>query len=433
MSSERAAAADFEQRVGEIKRTDAAAYVVDGRAAEAALVPGTVEELCQALAAANEAGLVVVPWGGGTQIGLGNLPERVDVALDLKRLDQVVAYEPDDLTASVQAGCTLAEFNRVLGEHGQMLPVDAADPERATIGGLVAAGMSGPRRFGYAPLRDLIIGITVSHADGRLAKGGGMVVKNVTGFDMMRLHHGALGSLAVIVQVNFKVLPRPRAGRTVLARYGALEPAVAAAEGVRQSQLSPTAIALLDGQAASRADLGDAAWTLVLRCEAPPSAVVRQAERIGDAVAAGATDLEVVEEEATEQVWAKVNQALAAAASEDEVAVRLGAPPSALGDLAARTESVARAHGLGLARTLDFGGGLLYLRLSGGDPIRYHGAWRHLQEMGQHATIIAAPVGVKQGIDVFGREPAGFDVMRALKAQFDPNRILNRGRFVGHL
>ncbi len=424
-----------ESRTSDVPRRDPAEYRIDGLTPSLALAPTSVDQVRDVLAASAEAGAAVVPWGGGTQIGFGNLPEACDLALDLRGLTEIVEYEPDDLTIAVQSGCTLAQLNRRLGAHGEMLPVDTADPERATIGGLVASGFSGPRRLGYGSLRDLIIGITAVLPDGLVAKAGGMVVKNVTGFDMMRLYHGSLGSLAVIVQVNFKVLPRPRAERTIVAHYSALEPAFDAAMTVRRSQLLPTAITLLDAGAAERTGIGGSAWTLVLRCEAPPVAVVRQAGRISNAISAQAIELDVLDESETERVWVSINQALAALPVEKEIRVRIGTAPSKIPVVLDGVNAVGNENGLRVSRTVDCGSGLIYARLAteGDEAETLRMAWSTLAGLGQHATLLAAPAAVKQGTDVFGPEPAGFAVMRSLKKQFDPNRVLNRGRFVGRL
>lgn len=418
-----------------VPRRDLASYRLDGLTPRLALAPDTVEQVRDVLVAANEAGVAIVPWGGGTQMGFGNLPEAFDLTLDMRGLHEIIEYEPDDLTVAVQAGCTLAELNWRLGAHGEMLPVDAADPERATIGGLVASGFSGPRRLGYGSLRDLIIGVTAVLPSGLVAKAGGMVVKNVTGFDMMRLYHGSLGSLAVIVQVNFKVLPRPRAERTIVAHFPSLEPAIDAAMTVRRSQLLPTAIVLLDAGAAEAVGVGDSGCTLVLRCEAPPVAVVRQASRIADAVSSDATGLDILDESGTERVWARINRVLGAEPVEREIRVRIGSAPSDIPVVLAAIDAVAREQRLDLSRTVDVGSGLIYARLTANDEDveSLHLAWEALAGLGRHASLLSAPAALKVDTDVFGREPAGFEVTRSLKKQFDPNRVLNRGRFVGGL
>jgi glycolate oxidase FAD binding subunit len=171
--------------------TACAAYAVRGVPAGCVVAPANVEELVAVLRVAQELRAAVVPWGGGTQQLIGNPPEQADLVVRTERLNQVLIHEPFDLTISVEAGMTLGALRAHLARHGQMLPVDPALPERATIGGLIATAADGPRRLGYGTLRDLLIGISVVEAGGWVSKAGGMVVKNVSGFDMMKLYLGS--------------------------------------------------------------------------------------------------------------------------------------------------------------------------------------------------------------------------------------------------
>jgi len=408
---------------------DPRAYRVDGLEPLVALAPETPEAVAEALAVCAAAGLVVIPWGGGRQMGLGNLPERYDVALDVRSLSAITHYEPDDLTIAVQGGRSIASLSSELAAHGQMLPIEAADPERVTIGGLVATGIGCPRRFGYGSLRDLIIGITVALPDGTLARGGGIVVKNVSGYDMMRLHFGALGSLGVIIQANFKVLPAPEAQRTLLLSFRESDQSAAAALTLRTSQLAPTALVVLAPPVAKRlADLER--WVLAARCEGPEGAVERQVERLRASVETASGESVVLDDRKTLAFWSSVQGELEATPFDRELRVRIGELPSRLGELAARLE---RRYGSALrSLVLDSGSGLAYATVSG-EPVELRAFWGELRELGRHATLLGAPIEVKAGEDVFGRHPEGIPVMRRLKETFDPERILNRGRFIAHL
>src|SRR5262245_20398935 len=177
-----------------------AAYAVSGLTPSLVAAPGSVEELAQVLAAAQEAGIAVVPWGGGTRQRMGRplAASQGFLAVRTQRLARVVEYEPADLTISVEAGISMAKLSAVLAAEGQMLPVDVTLPGRSTLGGALATAADGPRRLGYGTLRDLLIGIRVAEATGRISKAGGRVVKNVSGFDLMKLYLGSLGTLAVV-------------------------------------------------------------------------------------------------------------------------------------------------------------------------------------------------------------------------------------------
>ena len=233
-------------RVGEGAR----AYAVDGVFPAAVVFPGSVDEVSAVLAACSQAGAAVVPWGGGVHMGLGSLPRKVDVVLALGRMNQVLDHEPGDMTSTVQAGMALNHFQSHLGRHGQFLSLDPPGGSRATIGGILAANASGPRRLRYGAARDLLIGLRVVHADGTVTKGGAKVVKNVTGYDMNKLYVGSLGTLGVIVEATFRLYPIPPAERTWVASFPTALKAGEAIAGILESPIVPSAVELLNDTAA---------------------------------------------------------------------------------------------------------------------------------------------------------------------------------------
>ncbi len=251
-----------------------AAYAVQGVVPGCVVAPGSQEELAAVLRVAEELRAAVVPWGGGTQQRIGTSPAQVDLLVRTERLNRVLIHEPFDLTISVEAGMTMAALREHLAQHGQMLPVDPPLPASATIGGLIATATDGPRRLGYGTLRDLLIGITVAEVGGRLSKAGGMVVKNVSGFDMMKLYLGSFGTLAIVVSANFKLLPIPRAVASLLCTFDRAEDAFAALDALQLTQLTPTAAEYLNARALQALGL-DGACALALRAEGLSAAVER--------------------------------------------------------------------------------------------------------------------------------------------------------------
>lgn len=185
--------------------------------------PGSQEEARDVVAQASADGKTVVPWGGGTGQTFGYLPKSADVLLDLSGLNRVVAVEPGDLTITVEAGVTLDAVQEALAMHGQFLPLDPAHPAQATMGGIVATNAWGASRLGFGTVRDWLIGIAVVDGEGRRVKGGGKVVKNVTGYDLPKLHVGALGTLGVVVEATFKTAPLPESSRGFLLGGGDLD------------------------------------------------------------------------------------------------------------------------------------------------------------------------------------------------------------------
>src|SRR5215217_476266 len=244
---------------------------IEGIVASEIVVPENALETAVVLAEAADLDRAITPVGGGTALNLGNLPERVDCVLSTERLAGIIDYEPTDLVLSVGAGARFGDVQAVLAEHGQRLPLDPPGGADATIGGLIATGRWGPLRHSAGTLRDLLIGIAVAHPSGTVSKAGGMVVKNVSGYDMPRLYLGSLGTLGVVVSANFKVLPRPRAEATVIAAYDEPAKAFSAATALRidREPVAALEITFLEG-----------AWRLATRIEGRDETVAAVAAQI---------------------------------------------------------------------------------------------------------------------------------------------------------
>src|SRR5262245_55087975 len=204
------------------------------------------DELAGALREAAERDQPVVPWGAGTLQHLGAAPPPGALTLHTGALDRIVEYNPADLTITVEAGVPLGAIQEALRPHGQWLPWDPPASTEATVGGLLAAGASGPLRLGYGTPRDWVLGMRVALGDGRLVKSGGKVVKNVAGYDAHKLHIGALGTLGVIVAATFKVAPLPERLGSLRLVCRAREEALRLAERLRARPLAPASLALLD-------------------------------------------------------------------------------------------------------------------------------------------------------------------------------------------
>jgi glycolate oxidase FAD binding subunit len=408
-----------------LARSEVRTVSIDGIVASEVVAPSDAHEAAEALAALAALGQAVAPLGGGTALNLGNPPERVDCILSTEHLAGIIDYEPTDLVLSVGAGARFGDVQAVLAEHGQRLPLDPPGGADATIGGLIATGRWGPLRYSAGTLRDLLIGISVAHPSGTVSKAGGMVVKNVSGYDMPRLYLGSLGTLGVVVSANFKVLPRPRADATVIATYDEPRDAFSAANELRNGR---------EPIAALEAAFLEGAWHLAARIEGRDETVDAVAGRI-DAIASG--DVTRVEGPASANWWASYVAEQHVGQDENTVLVRCGVRPKETAVLAARmavalnevgiaTPYLAASPGLGaVVARLDFGheGSSSLLAVVQGV----------LLGLADTATILAAPPSWKDGIDVWGRIPEGFEVMRSLREQFDPQRTINPGRFAGFL
>ncbi len=411
-------------------------YRLNGTTPRIVRQPETVEEAAEALREAARSGWTVVPWGSGVHQGLGHPPARYDLALDLTRLSRVVRHRPANLTVRVEAGVRLADLNATLAEHGQWLPLDPPFGDRATIGGILATGLSGPLRARYGSARDLLIGIRVALADGTLIQGGGEVVKNVAGYDLPKLFHGALGTLGVIVEAAFKLWPRPKVEATWAFGFARPEDALPLTLAMLRHPGFPLAVEVLNARAWATLQetlpLPDAPdvriWVLV-RAGGWPAPV----ERLGrDALAAAdrARVRERLAAEAAAALWTRVPSIGVVPATEAEAAlgVRLGLLPAQLAEGAAALEEAAgipvtwRAHG-----TV----GLIYARAEG--PAEALQRWAEgvrsfALARGGHFTLLGGPEPVKRALGLWAPLRPEVAVMRRLKAQLDPEGRLNPGR-----
>jgi glycolate oxidase FAD binding subunit len=424
------------------------------------LTPVSAEDLADALRDASAVDRPVVPWGAGTLQRLGAAPPPGALALHTTALDRLLEYNPSDLTVTVDAGITLDALQAALTRHGQWLPWNPPSPGEATIGGLLAAGASGPLRLGYGSPRDWALGMRVALADGRLVKSGGKVVKNVAGYEAHKLHIGALGTLGVIVEVTLKVFPMPERVGALLIACATRADALGLAERLHARPLAPIALTLIAGGAidlfAEYAPGARSQSFLAARFDGAPATVERQLRTArGAAESLGALVFDLSDEQ-ERAVWrglaafaalAPMNDASALPAHthgsgvgrDGGLLLRVGARPSALPALLDALERHAPVGAI--PQIIGWGGvGLAWARwplpdsADGAEVARAVAGLRAaLAAEDGYVVIEDAPDDLRPGLDLWGAPPATLPLMRALKAQWDPRGILNPGRYVGGL
>jgi glycolate oxidase FAD binding subunit len=399
---------------------------VDGVVPQAVVRPGSVDEVRACVEAAAKTGAALVASGLGGHLDVGGVPARLDLLLRLDRLSRVVDHQAGDMTVTVEAGCPLRDLARTLATAGQWLPLDPPRPDTTTIGGLIAADLSGPLRASQGRVRDLLLGIRVVGADGALVSGGGRVVKNVAGYDLPKLHVGALGTVGVIVEATFKLRPRP-----------------AREEAVRIATKSPR-------------DAADIALALLDDPQVVPYwlEVVGSGVLDGDGAAAIVGIAGIAEEVANararvlETARARGLEAMTVADG-DVLRLRLGAIPGEPAAAVLRAamlpadvgEFMEQAAGAvheadARARTIAHAANGV-VRIAVEQPSAAASLVRALRSAlethGGSFVVERAVPSVKASLDVWGDAGPGFPLMRRLKEAFDPAGILAPGRFVGGL
>lgn len=375
------------------------------------LVPRSPGELAEALAQAASRRQPIQLGGAFSKPRLGGPIAPAATAISTSALTQVLQYEPHDLTISVQAGLPFRDLEILLAGNRQMVPLDPPFPS-STVGGVIAANLSGPRRHLYGTARDMVIGMQFATLEGKIVQSGGMVVKNVAGLDMAKLLIGSYGTLAAIAVVNFKLIPLPAFTRTYLLEHAALEEALAARDRIRTGVLQPAALDLFNPAAAARLDRSG--WLLALQAGGNRGVIARYDQAFPSAPA--------LEGDAETAFWQGVRQFVPGFLEQypGGGVVRVSVTRQSL------EETLRNAACPVLSRA-----GLCYCCLPDTPSLRAwldEGAARQIKAVLEYgprdrdATLVGWPA---PGSD--------FAIMEKIKGMFDPDRLLNRGRFYGRI
>ncbi len=435
--------------VGGMVRVAEDADTVAGVRPRVVVEPRSEEEVSAVVSFANQEGLKVLVRGGGTQLGVGFPPTGGDIILSMLRLNQLIEHAPQDLTASVQAGISLTDFQTALASADQWLALDPVLGPGATIGGIIATNASGAHRLRFGGVRDQIIGIRVVLPDGTIAKGGGKVVKNVAGYDLPKLFTGSLGTLGVIVTATFRLYPLPLASRTVV--LIASDPASLCELAVRVigSTLIPTMIDIFSPTSQEEQ------YTLGVRFEMGPEAADDQSTALIEMAGKLGETAQKLSDEAEEQFWSRsVTRRTAPNTSETTLSLKASVLPTEVARWLESLQHTIQRENLSADWRAHAGHGLIYASLSGDttalitavDELRqvamsrqgslvitnapYTLASQPAVQTANELRSSSAQAVSKEWLDMWGTGSA-LEVMRRIKARFDPEATLNPGRFVG--
>lgn len=379
--------------------------------------PHSQAELAAVIAIANKHQWRVMPCGKGSKINWGGLAKNIDIVVSTEHINQLIEHAVGDLTVTVEAGMRFTHLQKILAKSGQTLALDPAEPESATIGGIVATADTGSLRQRYGGVRDQLLGITFIRADGQIAKAGGRVVKNVAGYDLMKLFTGAYGTLGIITQVTFRVYPIPDTSGTVILT-GKVELISQAARILQGSELTPTQVDLLSSKLVTNLDLGKGIG-LIARFQSISQSVEEQSKRllaIGEKLGLHGV-IYAANQEA--DLWQRLPEQIHDPVTESTITCKIGVLPTQAVEILNNIE-------IGL---IHLSSGLGLVQLKNQEQIL---PLRNLCTANSgFLTILSAPVELKKNVDVWGDIGNSLAVMRGIKKQFDTQNILSPGRFVG--
>ena len=387
--------------------------------------PNSVEALSETVRQCAADRLTFAPIGSGSKFSWGNgLALDALMLVSTAKLDQVIDHAVGDLTVTVQAGMRFGELQTQLKKAGQFVAIDPSYEDCATVGGIVATGDSGALRHRYNSVRDMVLGVELVRSDGERVKAGGRVVKNVAGYDLMKLLTGSYGTLGIMTQVTLRLYPLQESSQTVFLS-GEASAVARVMQALLNSGLTPTSIDLLSATVCKPLDLSVAmglSMGLLVRFQGLAESVTEQVKRL---MALGQSqELTTAVPLAEDQLWQCLGQVLTREASADRVlckwAVRSAETVATLSYLQEKfPDASARFH---------VGGGLGQVQFPSVTAAELLGVRSFVEARGGFLTVLEAPDELKASLDVWGYQGNGLGWMRSIKQQFDPQGLLSPGR-----
>ena len=446
MENSRALRDELQRIVGEsgiLPEEQVAVYTFDGYVPKAVVLPTSVQEIQEVLQLAIKQNLSVMPAGAGTKLGIGNLPQKVDVVLATTRLNSVVEYEPADLTVTVEAGIRLRDLQTELAKHRQYLVLNPPYADRCTIGGIVATNASGAFRLRHGTARNQVLGLRVVRADGIVVKSGGKVVKNVAGYDLNKLYIGAFGTLGIITEVTLKLSPIPVRQAMLTADFQNVQEAVDTGLAIVGSQTLPMFVNLFVNSDPTRRGTQGATDQnkpmLVVGFGGDPETVAWQLTQCqGIMERNDAVGVTIVEDEPLHHLQETVQEFSADNGNTEIVVAKLNLKRTDLAEFASQIMEAEWTREVQMMALL--GSGVLYITIPVASDPDYQSLADALMQLRQTAIskqgnliIEVAPPELKRHIDVWGSVEGTLSLMKQIKAKFDPTGLLNPGRFISSI
>jgi len=425
-------------------------YALDAKVPKVAVLPGSREEISEVVAWANQEKLSILPRGNGTKMGMGAIPRNVDVVLLMSRMNRIIDKDCDNLTLSAEAGMTLGEVQKILANQGKgyFLPLDPPYTEKATLGGIVATNGSGPRRFANGTARDLIIGLKAVFPNGDLVATGGKTVKNVSGYDLGKLLIGSMGTLGILCEMTFRLLPLPEKEATLLVYFETLGAAQHFVHDVIHSQLVPVSVEVLSAAAFRKVKYplsgpASAKYLVAIGLEGVTETIDRQVKEMGEmGKKRGCLESSVLSAKQNQSFWIGLRDMSLGLSGEypNLITLKSNFVISKWAEVLGSYEKIGQELGVECAFSGHAGNGVLHSHLLVGKdfPSKAKALLDLIGKMTAEAVknegnlvVESAPVLIKEKVNVWGQTRNDCRVVRRLKEEIDPMGVLNPGRFVG--
>lgn len=426
------------------------AYAIDGKKPKMIVSPGTINEVSKVVAYANQQHLHIIPRGNGTKMGMGGIPKKIDIVLSTSRLNRITDSDCENLTLSAEAGMTLNEVQKSLAKVGKgyFLPLDPPFTEKATLGGIVATNSSGPKRLIYGTARDLVIGTKAVFPDGDIVVSGGKTVKNVSGYDMCKLLIGSYGTLGILCEMTFKLLPLPEKEATLLLSFATLEKADGFVREVRGSQLVPSSLEILNSIAAQKMKwfISTASYEnglVAIGLDGVAESIDRQISEMNEiGKKHGIIETMTLDSEKHRAFWISFRDFQQGLVNDfpNLISLKSNFLISKSGEMFGNYKKIADNSGIECAFVCHAGNGILYSYILLGKNIRSKveltveligKLTAEAVKNGGNLVVESSPLLIKKKVEVWGQSRGDHLVVRRLKEQIDPAGIFNVGRFVG--
>ncbi len=423
-----------DEQIEDCNRTD-----VLGNEGKVTVYPKTEGEISSILKYANEQGKKVIVEGMGTKRGFGGISDTADLLLSLKKYKGVIEHSVGDMTMTVRSGTTFNELQLYLAEHQQMIPLDPAFPDHATIGGIISSNDSGPKRLSYGAARDLVIGLRVVYPNGQMIRTGGKVVKNVAGYDMNKLFIGSMGTLGVISEITLKLRPVPKYESVVLLTFPQAD-----LENIRRftiqlldSYMEPHALELLSPSLAARLT-GKNVYTLAIGFEDVKKSVHYQ-EQVIENMKPQNSEMTILPQHEAKDFWnlfASLSPNSTNLPNDEKIktALKIGVKNLDVLQVIQECRLMEERKQLSIEAHGGLGHGLCTVILNGMEEEILEvmsSLTKSVETIGGYVVAKHLPLHLRKKVEVWGKKPAHFFLLEGIKAKIDPKRTLNEKRFVG--